>query len=142
MFSFTAKLSNTSNISCQPRHSHIGCDQARERSGSNRFVSCVSANEWWIRQNLYIFFIKMFVFQHVFSDSLIVVGDRTFGVLTKLDLMDKGTNALDVSVLPSLSFSSLLVFLSNFLLLEVVLQESTCLVYIVFTMLAILKCLP
>ncbi|KAK2414147.1 dynamin-related protein 1E [Trifolium repens] len=23
-------------------------------------------------------------------------GDRTFGVLTKLDLMDKGTNALDV----------------------------------------------
>jgi hypothetical protein len=25
-------------------------------------------------------------------------GDRTFGVLTKLDLMDKGTNALDVSL--------------------------------------------
>lgn len=25
------------------------------------------------------------------------VGERTFGVLTKLDLMDKGTNALDVS---------------------------------------------
>lgn len=24
-------------------------------------------------------------------------GERTFGVLTKLDLMDKGTNALDVS---------------------------------------------
>ena len=23
-------------------------------------------------------------------------GDRTFGVLTKLDLMDKGTNAVDV----------------------------------------------
>lgn len=23
-------------------------------------------------------------------------GERTFGVLTKLDLMDKGTNALDV----------------------------------------------
>ena len=23
-------------------------------------------------------------------------GDRTFGVLTKLDLMDKGTNALEV----------------------------------------------
>jgi hypothetical protein len=29
-------------------------------------------------------------------------GERTFGVLTKLDLMDKGTNALDVSPLPSL----------------------------------------
>lgn len=26
-------------------------------------------------------------------------GERTFGVLTKLDLMDKGTNALDVSFL-------------------------------------------
>lgn len=24
------------------------------------------------------------------------VGERTFGVVTKLDLMDKGTNALDV----------------------------------------------
>lgn len=28
------------------------------------------------------------------------VGERTFGVLTKLDLMDKGTNALDVLYLP------------------------------------------
>lgn len=27
---------------------------------------------------------------------LILTGDRTFGVLTKLDLMDKGTNAVDV----------------------------------------------
>ena len=25
-----------------------------------------------------------------------LLGERTFGVLTKLDLMDKGTNALDV----------------------------------------------
>jgi len=31
-------------------------------------------------------------------------GDRTFGVLTKLDLMDKGTNAMDVRSL-SLSLS-------------------------------------
>lgn len=31
-------------------------------------------------------------------------GERTFGVLTKLDLMDKGTNALDVL---SLSLESL-----------------------------------
>lgn len=31
-------------------------------------------------------------------------GERTFGVLTKLDLMDKGTNALDVRSL-SVSFS-------------------------------------
>ena len=28
---------------------------------------------------------------------LLHVGERTWGVLTKLDLMDKGTNALDVS---------------------------------------------
>lgn len=28
-----------------------------------------------------------------------LTGERTFGVLTKLDLMDKGTNALDVSFL-------------------------------------------
>ena len=28
---------------------------------------------------------------------LIIPGERTFGVLTKLDLMDKGTNALEVS---------------------------------------------
>ena len=28
---------------------------------------------------------------------LILPGERTFGVLTKLDLMDKGTNALEVS---------------------------------------------
>jgi replication fork clamp-binding protein CrfC len=27
-------------------------------------------------------------------------GERTWGVLTKLDLMDKGTNALDVSSRP------------------------------------------
>lgn len=33
-----------------------------------------------------------------FLSYLIVLGGRTFGVLTKLDLMDKGTNALDVSV--------------------------------------------
>lgn len=26
-----------------------------------------------------------------------VVGERTFGVLTKIDLMDKGTDAVDVS---------------------------------------------
>lgn len=34
---------------------------------------------------------------------MICLGERTFGVLTKLDLMDKGTNALDViSFFPSL----------------------------------------
>lgn len=26
-----------------------------------------------------------------------ISGDRTFGVLTKIDLMDQGTNAVDVS---------------------------------------------
>ncbi|KAF4394902.1 hypothetical protein G4B88_002779, partial [Cannabis sativa] len=29
------------------------------------------------------------------------LGERIFGVLTKLDLMDKGTNAVDASILPS-----------------------------------------
>jgi hypothetical protein len=34
----------------------------------------------------------------LFSDitCLKLTGDRTFGVVTKLDLMDKGTNAVDV----------------------------------------------
>jgi hypothetical protein len=27
---------------------------------------------------------------------IIISGERTFGVVTKLDLMDKGTNAVDV----------------------------------------------
>lgn len=35
--------------------------------------------------------------------SVIWLGERTFGVLTKLDLMDKGTNALDV-ISSSLSY--------------------------------------
>lgn len=36
----------------------------------------------------------------IISISLVIgSGERTFGVLTKLDLMDKGTNALDVSLL-------------------------------------------
>ena len=30
---------------------------------------------------------------------LLLSGDRTFGVLTKIDLMDQGTNAVDVSLL-------------------------------------------
>lgn len=33
------------------------------------------------------------------SKCMFFAGERTFGVLTKLDLMDKGTNALDVSFL-------------------------------------------
>lgn len=32
---------------------------------------------------------------------LLLTGERTFGVLTKLDLMDQGTNALDVKILCS-----------------------------------------
>lgn len=39
-----------------------------------------------------------------FNDLLQLKGERTFGVLTKLDLMDKGTNALDVISLSLLSF--------------------------------------
>ena len=45
-----------------------------------------------------------------FLNYLIVLGDRTFGVLTKLDLMDKGTNALDVSVFPQALTILLLLF--------------------------------
>lgn len=37
---------------------------------------------------------KTNVYDLYFASNL---GERTFGVLTKLDLMDKGTNALDVS---------------------------------------------
>jgi len=30
------------------------------------------------------------------TSFIIISGERTFGVVTKLDLMDKGTNAVDV----------------------------------------------
>lgn len=33
------------------------------------------------------------------TESLLASGERTFGVLTKIDLMDKGTDAVDVSYL-------------------------------------------
>lgn len=36
---------------------------------------------------------ELFIYLFIFY----CLGERTFGVLTKLDLMDKGTNALDVS---------------------------------------------
>lgn len=39
-------------------------------------------------------------------------GERTFGVLTKLDLMDKGTNALDVSFI--ICYSTCELVLVNF----------------------------
>jgi len=45
---------------------------------------------WW-------FLAYNFYFMWVFPSFLL--GERTFGVLTKLDLMDKGTNALDVRIL-------------------------------------------
>lgn len=35
-------------------------------------------------------------FRKIFSSCIIVSGERTFGVVTKLDLMDKGTNAVEV----------------------------------------------
>jgi hypothetical protein len=35
-------------------------------------------------------------------------GERTFGVLTKLDLMDKGTNAQDVNFLAFLCSTAIL----------------------------------
>lgn len=36
---------------------------------------------------------------------MICSGERTFGVLTKLDLMDKGTNALEVCSFQTLSIN-------------------------------------
>lgn len=51
--------------------------------------------------------VKLYILCRKLSSNLIlsyklieqtVAGERTFGVLTKLDLMDKGTNALDVSI--------------------------------------------
>lgn len=44
------------------------------------------------------YFVTSSVNTFVFSPA----GERTFGVLTKLDLMDKGTNAVDVSISCSL----------------------------------------
>lgn len=46
-----------------------------------------TAPSWFIRED--------FLFNETYS-KLYGLGERTFGVLTKLDLMDKGTNALDV----------------------------------------------
>jgi hypothetical protein len=46
---------------------------------------------------------------------MITLGDRTFGVLTKLDLMDKGTNALDVIFISSSCLSCFLSLLCSYL---------------------------
>jgi len=35
------------------------------------------------------------------------LGGRTFGVLTKLDLMDKGTNALEVIITPTFTHDAI-----------------------------------
>lgn len=49
-------------------------------------------------------FINLFLwFFFYLLTKFLFIGERTFGVLTKLDLMDKGTNALDVRSL-ALSF--------------------------------------
>lgn len=44
---------------------------------------------------------------YLFSLSIISLGERTFGVLTKLDLMDNGTNALEVRSSSFYVFSSI-----------------------------------
>lgn len=46
------------------------------------------------------------LFSPLKSLSVSFLGERTFGVLTKLDLMDKGTNALDVNFLTCFTVSS------------------------------------
>jgi hypothetical protein len=54
-------------------------------------------------------------------------GERTFGVLTKIDLMDKGTDAVDVSsIIPPRSFSDL---------------DSRMLLYIVLSGFSLNKCI-
>lgn len=47
----------------------------------------------------YAFTILMHYFSITWRSHVPFLGERTFGVLTKLDLMDKGTNALDVRML-------------------------------------------
>lgn len=45
----------------------------------------------------FLHFVTVYFFKSVFLNINEKLGVRTFGVLTKLDLMDRGTNALDVS---------------------------------------------
>lgn len=81
-----------------------------------------SSQEKWIPlvQFIYCFLqLKLYILCRKLSCSLILsyklieltaAGERTFGVLTKLDLMDKGTNALDVSIFYFFSLSISLSF--------------------------------
>lgn len=48
-------------------------------------------------QLCYPYFITLVSLFNLVGSFELCTGERTFGVLTKLDLMDKGTNALDVS---------------------------------------------
>lgn len=48
------------------------------------FLSILQITKGLLKQNL-----ELIIFRFA--------GDRTFGVLTKIDLMDKGTDAVDVS---------------------------------------------
>lgn len=47
-----------------------------------------------------------------------IPGERTFGVLTKIDLMDKGTDAVDVSFQCPLSLQLMLSCLTNVVSME------------------------
>jgi len=45
-------------------------------------------------------------------------GERTFGVLTKIDLMDKGTDAVDVSLYDFKAFTRYVITCCSIILLE------------------------
>lgn len=83
-----AKLCNTCYISSKPRYSNIRCYKTFQGSRSLRYALLTFV--LYMFKSLWLSFPS----KSLFVNSL---GERTFGVLTKLDLMDKGTNALDVS---------------------------------------------
>lgn len=58
----------------------------------------------WFNSTTFIWRKTWTKFHVLFIGLVSYLGDRTFGVLTKLDLMDKGTNALDVRNLSLISY--------------------------------------
>jgi len=103
---FVAQFYHISNISSQSRHCNFWCYQTCQGSGSCWYASCADFF-YFSLLNLPLWdpicklLCLAFPYESIFVNC---IGDRTFGVLTKLDLMDKGTNAMDVRSL-SLSLS-------------------------------------
>jgi hypothetical protein len=63
----------------------------------------------------------LFILSHVhvlYKWTVVDSGERTFGVLTKIDLMDKGTDAVDVSLYDFKAFARYLIAYCSISLLE------------------------